>query len=103
MENIQQLTQEAKNWLSRQDEPKHGSSIWYAHNNLRSFISTLESDASAIGILGAVQALRHHIVDQYDWSADYCKAISSFCDTADRIRRKMANNSFKPKPLRGSA
>jgi hypothetical protein len=103
MESIQQLTKNAKDWLSHQDEPEHGSAIWYAHNNLRFFISALESDSSSIGIQRSVHALRHHIVDQFEWSAEYCKAISGFCEAADRIRRTMANNSFKPNQLRGSA
>jgi len=30
-------------------------------------------------------------VAKFDWSADYCAAVSRFCAQADHIRRRMKN------------
>lgn len=86
--DIESLLSEAKNWLSSQTKPQYQSSEWYAFGNLASFIAAIELDRSAQSIERAVWILNHHIADQFDWTSDYCKVISEFCNRADRIRRQ---------------
>lgn len=81
------LLKEAKEWLAEQAPAPQSSARWYALGNFRSFLDAIGRDQSVRSIEKAVHSLRHHIVDQFDWSADYCKVISSFCGRADRIRR----------------
>ncbi|HEU4601212.1 MAG TPA: hypothetical protein VFS24_04550 [Steroidobacteraceae bacterium] len=83
------LLREARQWLESQPVAERGTAEWYAVNNLRSFIEGIESQPDEVGVQKAVHALRFHIADQFEWSADYCKSISSFCERADRIRREV--------------
>jgi hypothetical protein len=86
---ISALLEEAKIWLSSQGVAAPQSAAWYAFGNFQAFIEAIEREPTELSIEKAVHALRHHIVDQYDWSAEYCKSISNFCDRADQIRRGM--------------
>ena len=86
---IAKLIDEAKRWLAVQRPQIAESPEWYTFGNFRSFISSLESDHSEQSITRAVHSLRHHITDQYEWSAEYCKTISQFCDHADKIGKEM--------------
>jgi len=86
---ISVLLEEAKIWLSSQGFAAPQSAAWYALGNFRAFIEAIERQPTEPSIEKAIHALRYHIVDQYDWSADYCKSISNFCDRADQIRRGM--------------
>jgi len=85
---VKNLLRESRAWLTAQESPADQSQKWYALGNFKSFLNRIESEPSEIGIAAAVHALRHHISDQFDWSADYCKDISAFCERADRIRRQ---------------
>jgi hypothetical protein len=85
------LLQESKAWIESQPTPASQTAHWYALNNFRSFIGGIESDSSPLGIERAVRALRHHIVDQFEWTESYCKDITGFCDRADRIRKQAVN------------
>lgn len=87
MEMISQIVTEGGDWLVAQRVPLEGSAEWYAHNNFRTFLASLKSDPSKLGIERAVHTLRHHIVDQFEWASAYCRDISDFCDRADRIRK----------------
>lgn len=86
--DAQNLLGESREWLGTQESPSYQSQKWYALVNFKSFLDRIESEPSELGIAAAVYALRHHISDQFDWSADYCKDISAFCERADRIRRQ---------------
>ena len=83
------LLDEAKAWMACQASAIPQSEKWYALGNFKAFIEAIEREPSEQSIEKAVYALRHHIVDQYDWSADYCKSISDFCNRTDHIRRGM--------------
>lgn len=85
------LLRESRDFLESHEPPLAGSAKSYALNNFKSFIDRIEMEPTEDGIARAVHALRHHIVDQFEWSADYCKTISTFCDSADRIRRGLKN------------
>lgn len=82
---LEALLEEANAWLAQRKAPAPHTAEWCALNNLRTFIRDIEQDKSAESIARAVHALRHHIVDQFDCSADYCDAISLICDRADNI------------------
>jgi hypothetical protein len=84
---LEQLVAEAKAWLASQSAEAPQSERWYAFSNLRSFVSSIEVDSSPDGIARAARALRHQIADQFDWSADYSKVISAYCERAEQIRR----------------
>lgn len=97
---ITKLVAEAKQWLATQGTPEIDSPKWYALGNFRSFISTLETDLSAHSIAKAVHSLRHHITDQYEWSAEHCKTISGFASVQTKLAkaRLAANTPVNPPP-----
>jgi hypothetical protein len=83
---LEQIVAEARAWLASQAPEVPQSERWYAFRGLNSFVSSLEVDPSPDGIARAVRALQHQIADQFDWSADYSKVISAYCEQADQIR-----------------
>lgn len=85
---LENLLRESRAWLVSQKPPAEQSPKWYAINNFKSFLDRISLEPTEDGIARAIHALRHHIVDQFEWSADYCIDISAFCDRADRIRRQ---------------
>ena len=70
-----------------QPEPKEKTSLWYALNNLSDFIASLEQDDTQPEIDRAIHSLKHHMVDQFDWQAEYSTKISDFCDRAEAVLR----------------
>ena len=88
---LEALLVDAKAWLSDQPAAESDTDRWYALGNFRSFIEAIDRDGSVQSIEKAVHSLRHHISDQLDWSANYCKEISMFCEQADRIRKQAKN------------
>jgi len=89
--DIALLITEAKEWLAQQPAAIPQTDRWYSLGNFKSFIEAIEAQPTEPSIERAVHALRHHIVDQFEWSSDDCKSISNFCERADRIRRAMKN------------
>jgi hypothetical protein len=71
----------ARNWLEKEPSAEQGSAHWYALNNFRRFLADIDADPSAEGIARACHALNWHIADQFEWSAQYCKEISFFCES----------------------
>ncbi len=90
-DELDDLLVDAKDWLSGQPIADNGSTRWYAMGNFRTFVEAIERDRSAQSIEKAVYSLRHHVTDQFDWSADYCKMISEFCARVDRIGKRAKN------------
>lgn len=88
---LSELVVEAKAWLAHQPVPLSGSAMWYSLGNFRAFIEAIEAEPTPSSVEKATHALRHHISDQMEWSADYCKSISAFCTRADRIGRELKN------------
>jgi hypothetical protein len=80
---------DARIWLEKQPNVEHGSAHWYALNNFRAFLVDVEAAPSPEGIARAVYALNHHIVDQFEWSAPYCKEITFFCESIRMIGKAM--------------
>lgn len=85
---INALLEESKAWLASQPDAVPQTAYWYALGNFTSFVGGIEADPSAHGIERAVHALRYHINDQFEWSEPYCKAITEFCNRADRVRKQ---------------
>ena len=85
------LIHEAKHWLASRPQPQVLSPEWQTHEQLRLFTDLLQKDSSLPSLEMAIQALRRYMVAKFDWSADYCAAVSRFCAQADHIRRRMKN------------
>ena len=94
------LVQEAKTWLASQPQPQLASLEWHTHNQFRSFIELLEKDSSLQSLELAIQALRRHMVKNFDWSADCCAVVSRFCARADHIRRRMKGTTTSKETVR---
>ncbi len=88
---LSELVAEAKAWLADQSVPTPGSDMWYSLGNFRAFIEAIDAQLTLSTIEKAIHVLRRHISDQMEWSADYCKSISAFCNRADRICRELRN------------
>ncbi len=84
---IEQLVREAKSWLQSQPPASPDTDWFCTHNNFKVFISTIESDYSTNSISKACWILGHHISDQWEWTADYCKPISEFLTRARAIEK----------------
>ena len=82
------LLQEAKRWLASRPAPLVLSAEWQTHNQLRLFIDMLQKDSSLPSLEMAINNLRRYMVAKFDWSADYCTAVSRICSQADQIRRR---------------
>jgi hypothetical protein len=89
------LVQESKTWLASQPPPQDFGLEWHTQNQFRSFIDQLERDSSLQSLELAIQALRRHMVKNFDWSAECCATVSRFCARADHIRRRMKGGAVK--------
>ena len=90
--NISQLNlliKEAKEFIANNEGSEPQSNKWYAIGNFRKFINSIESIQKPEEMEKAIHALRYHISDQFEWSKDYCKAISDYCEKVDAIRKGM--------------
>lgn len=67
--DIENLLRESRAWLSAQDSPTAQSQKWDAFGNFKLFLDRIELKPVEAEIASAVHALRHHISDQFDWSA----------------------------------
>lgn len=76
---------DARIWLEKQPDVEHGSAHWCALNNFKAFLADISANPSAEGIDRACHALNWHIADQFEWSAQYCKEITFFCESIRRI------------------
>ena len=89
MSQLNTLIKEAKEFLANNEGSEPQSSKWYAIGNFRKFISSIETDQKPEELGKAIHALRYHISDQFEWSEDYCKTISNYCEKVDAIRKGM--------------
>ena len=65
--DLANLLRESRAWLVSEESPTSQSQKWYALGNFKSFLDTVELEPTEAEIVRAVHALRHHIVDQFDW------------------------------------
>lgn len=89
--DLNELLSEAKSWLEAQQLAEEGSPKWYALGNFQRFVEQITADGSWQSVERAEWELNRFVSDQFEWSADYCKAISSFKERAHRIGRKLKN------------
>jgi len=76
-----------------QNKPEYQSLLWCAHNNLKTFISSLKLNIeNGQNINQATHILRYHMADQFEWDKEYYKIISVFYERADII-----NNAYSTK------
>jgi hypothetical protein len=87
-DDLPAVISDAKAWLSRQAQPVRESELWYAINNLALFISSIETNSSETSVKRATHALRHYIVDQFNWNSEHNRALSGFCERAERAQRR---------------
>lgn len=85
MNQIETIIQEAKVFLVNNADASPQSDKRYAVDNFRKFVLSIEKNPSKTNIEKNLHALRHHIVDQYDWNADYCKIISRFTSKFEAV------------------
>lgn len=81
---------EARAWLENERPPEQGSAHWYALNNFRAYVGEIESSPTPEGIARASHALNHHIADQFEWTARYCKEISELSRRISQIGKAIA-------------
>ena len=89
-DQLKLILQEAREWLESQPLPADGSEQWYALNNFRSFLGAISDNSAPQALENACHALQRHIVDQFDWSAPYCKSISDFADQVSQFAKDEA-------------
>lgn len=87
MNQLETIIKEAKEFLEQNSEAQRESDKWYAIGNFRKCVSSIEADPSKLNMEKSLLALRYHIVDQYDWNADYCKTISNFATKLDSVAK----------------
>ncbi|RDH45844.1 hypothetical protein [Zooshikella ganghwensis] len=87
MNQIELIIEEAKEFLEKNADAVPESDKWYAVGNFRKFVLSIEGNPSKANMEKSLHALRHHIVDQYDWNADYCKTISNFASKFEAIAK----------------
>lgn len=87
-DDLSAVISDAKDWLGRHSQTARESELWYAANNLASFIHAIEVAPSEASVKRAAHALRHHIVDQFDWGSEHSKTLSGFCERAERAIRR---------------
>lgn len=88
MSDLDQVLADARQWLSARPEPQEGSASWYGFNNLRTFITSLEAEASATGLERACHALGWHLSDQYG-AYEELPIIAQFNERVRRISKAM--------------
>jgi hypothetical protein len=79
---------DAKEWLAAQPKPQEGTATWYGFNNFRSFIASLEADASASNLEQTCHALGWHISDQYG-AYNELTMIAEFNERVRQISKAM--------------
>ena len=87
MNQIESIIEEAKEFLEQNADASVESDKWYAIGNFRKCVNSIEANPSKLNMEKALYALRHHIVDQYDWNADYCKTISNFASKLEAVAK----------------